>query len=122
DGQTFTITGVMPKNFVYPEDTQVWTAGIPEIAGFRDNEYTFGLDVIGRLRDGVVPARALADLQTVFASDSLAHVALRGKYVALPALRDAVLEQSSTHLIVMTAFVGVLLLIAAANVINMLLV
>jgi len=122
DGQTYAITGVMQRGFVYPQDTQVWTAGIPKITGFRDNEYTFGLDVIGRLRDAVAPAGALAELQTVFASDTLAQLALRGKRVAAPTLRDAVLEQSSTHLIVMTAFVGVLLLIAAANVINMLFV
>ncbi len=122
DGTTYTIIGVMPERFVFPEDTQIWTSAMTDIERYSDNEGTLLLDVIGRLRDGVAPAQALTELRTVFASDTAGQPALRHRYVAAPTLRDAMVEEVSSHLAIMTAFVGVLLLIAAANVTNMLLV
>lgn len=122
DGDTYTITGVMPEHFVFPEDTQLWISESPDIERFKTNEYTFGLDVIGRLRDGVSPEHALAELRTEFAADTVAVRVLRSMYVAAPTVRAGIVQDVATHLVIMMACVAVLLLIASANVTNMLLV
>ena len=121
-GDTYTIIGVMPKGFAFPEDTQVWTSAAPDIESFKTNEYTFGFDVVGRLRTGISPAQALSDLRTRFASDTVGVRSLTDLRVEAPRVRDALVEEVATHLVIMTACVGLLLLIATANVTNMLLV
>lgn len=121
DGDVYTISGVMPAGFVFPEDTQLWTSAT-DIDSYKTNENTFVLDVIGRLRDGVSPEQALSEMRTAFAADTLAVPALRGLRVALPSVRDGIVQDVATHLVLMMACVGVLLLIASANVTNMLLV
>lgn len=121
DGDTYTISGVMPNRFVFPEDTQLWTS-ITDIERFKTNERTFVLNVIGRLRDGVPAAHALSEMRTAFAADTLEVPALHGLRVELPTVRDGIIQDVATHLVIMLACVGVLLLIASANVTNMLLV
>lgn len=122
DGDVYTIVGVMPRRFVFPEDTQLWTSATSDIEQFKTNEYTFAFDVIGRLRDGVPREHALAELRTAFAADTLTVRYLRGMRVTAPRIRDAIVQRVSTNLVIMMVFVGVLLIIAAANVTNMLLV
>lgn len=121
DGDSYTVSGVMPRHFVFPQDTQIWTSAAPDIESFKTNEHTFGLDVIGRLRDGVTPAQALAELRTRFAADTIG-LHLGTLRVQAPTVRDTIVEDAATHLVIMMACVAVLLVIASANVTNMLLV
>src|SRR6185437_11906918 len=99
DGDTYTIIGVMPKGFSFPEDTQVWTSAAPDIESFKTNEYTFEFDVVGRLRNGISPARALSELRTRFASDTVGVRSLTDLRVAAPRVRDALVEEVATHLV-----------------------
>ncbi|HEX6809288.1 MAG TPA: ABC transporter permease [Gemmatimonadaceae bacterium] len=122
DDDTYTIAGVMPPRFVFPEDTQIWTSAGPDIAAFRTNEYTFMLDVIGRLRVGVSPDHALAELRTLYAADTVGVRSLSDLRVDAAPIRETIVQQVATHLMIMMACVAVLLLIASANVTNMLLV
>lgn len=121
DGDAYTITGIMPERFVFPEDTQLWTS-TTRVDKYRTNENTFVLDVIGRLRDGVSAAHALSEMRTAFAADTVGVPALHDLHVALPTVRDGIIQDVATHLIIMMTCVGALLLIASANVTNMLLV
>jgi len=121
DGDAYTIAGVMPDRFVFPEDTQLWTS-TSDIARFGTNENTFAFDVIGRLRDGVSPAHALSEMRTRFAAETMAVRALRGLQVAAPTVRNGIVQDVATHLVIMMACVVALLCIASANVTNMLLV
>lgn len=122
DGDTYTIIAVMPRRFVYPQDTQVWTSETAEIQRFKDNEYTFILGVLGRLRDGVSQTQALTELRTLYPADTVGNRALATHRVAAPRIRDAQVELVQKYLAIMTAFVAVLLVVAGANVTNMLLV
>lgn len=122
DGDTYTIVGLMPPDFVFPRETQVWISETPEIEQFRNNEYTFVLSVLGRLRDGVSQAQALAELRTMYPADTVWNRALGTYQVDAPRIRDALVARVEAQLAMMTAFVGLLLLVASANVTNMLLV
>ncbi|HKV49699.1 MAG TPA: ABC transporter permease [Gemmatimonadaceae bacterium] len=122
DGESYTIIGVMPRHFVFPQDTQLWTSETPEIERFKSNEYTFMLGVIGRLRDGVSETQALTELRTMYPADTVGNRALGTYRVDAPRIRDALVASVKTYLAIMTAFVAVLLLVASANVTNMLLV
>ena len=122
DGDTYTIVGLMPPDFVFPRETQVWISETPEIEQFRNNEYTFMLSVLGRLRDGVSQAQALAELRTMYPADTVWNRALGTYQVDAPRIRDALVARVEAQLAMMTAFVGLLLLVASANVTNMLLV
>ena len=58
DGSPYTIIGVMPASFRYPDrDTQAWTPLVLRERDFANRSDNY-LDVVGRLRNGVTIARA----------------------------------------------------------------
>ena len=67
-GETYTVVGVMPRGFSFPFDVrfpQVWTLAHlnNEDRGRTDRSPDYG--VIGRLANGITPARAQAELATI---------------------------------------------------------
>jgi len=122
DGTGYEIVGVMPHGFSFPNETQVWTGlGGPDFDQLV-NERTLVLTVFGRLRDGVSLDAARAELRTNFAAASAIDPVLRDYKIRSPNVRKALVERASVPLMAMAICVGFLLLIAAANVTNMLLV
>jgi predicted permease len=69
NGKTYTIVGVMPRGFVFPYDTSHVQAWAPVSLGpndaVRDKNNVTTYAVIARLRRGVRPATALAELNTL---------------------------------------------------------
>jgi putative ABC transport system permease protein len=72
-GRTFTIVGVMPRGFTYPERPDAWAALVPAVSrfdipgqpDFTDNRNVSVLLVIGRLRAGVGLTDARSDLDRI---------------------------------------------------------
>ncbi len=123
--QAFTVVGVMPRGFEYPINPgfpaqmwkpQNWTA---EDRAVRDNQ-NYG--VIARLKPGVTVKQAKAELTTI--SDRLAQQYPKDDKgwgaTAVP-LRDDLVGNVRPALLILLGAVALVLLIACANVANLLL-
>ena len=114
DGQDARIVGVLPPGFEFPSGTEFWVP-VPE-------GLNYPYEIVARLRPGATIADAREDYGAF----------LRDRYPDLPAFRElrptavalheAVVGDVQTTLWVSAAAVGLLLLIACANVANPLLI
>jgi putative ABC transport system permease protein len=128
-GRVHTVLGVMPQSWKFPvqrESVDYITPLVPVLATSMPTVYTrrgaHFLTVVGRLKPGVDFRQATADLQTIAAQ--LAHQypdsdAGRSEYVR-PLHADVVGDVRPALLVLLTA-VALVLLIACANVANLLL-
>jgi len=118
DGVPHTIIGVMPPGFAFPPGTDVWTPKIVQL----NSHNSFMLNVVGRLKPGVDPSRAQAEFQTVLRRVyAAAKQDTHNFETALLPLKDVVAGESRTSLLVFAGAVAFVLLIACANVANLLL-
>ncbi|MBS1857408.1 MAG: ABC transporter permease, partial [Acidobacteria bacterium] len=119
DREAFTVVGVMPRGFEFPPAAEFWCPFIPDESRRGQHE----LRVIGRLKAGVTTAQAQTEMQTVAARLRQAHPGEDAGIGAnvVPLLEQTVGEARQALLVFMGA-VGCLLLIASANVANLLLV
>ena len=122
DQQAYTVIGVMPATFHYPEDeTEYWTAMRAPAGWFEDRNNNFW-DGIARLKDGVTSEQARSEMDVVAAQ-------LRKQYPKENAhtgawvntLRDELPWQSKLLLRALAAAALCILLIACANLANLLL-
>ncbi len=122
--RAYTIIGVMPRGFEFPEDSAIWLpagwSGLPREAARRGGHW---LEVLGRLAPGVSWATAQTEMNTLQASLARENPAAgEGAAVAtVPLLRQMVGGPTRVALIVLWAAVGGVLLIACANVASLLL-
>jgi putative ABC transport system permease protein len=120
-GAPYTVVGVMPRGFNFP-DTQVdfWIPA--QLSGaHRASRTEFYLLFVGRLADGVTPGAARAELDSIMARLRTEFPEANGT-VALDAqpLREALVSNVSQLLWVLMGSVGCVLLIACANLANLL--
>jgi putative ABC transport system permease protein len=121
-GVPCTVVGVMPRGFNFP-DTQIdFWAPAQMSAAERTSRTEFYLLIIGRLADGVSPGAARAELDSIMARLRAEFPEANGT-VALDAqpLRDALVANVSQLLWILMGSVGCVLLIACANLANLLL-
>jgi putative ABC transport system permease protein len=123
NGETYSIIGVVPTSFKQPfdPDVEVWmpVASFPGNTGQRSWRALFGM---GHLRAGTTLAQAQSEAQTVAAQLAQAYPndnAARGGRVQL--LREILVSDVRPMLWLLFAAVGVILLIACANLANLLL-
>src|SRR6266498_3273510 len=120
DGGSVTIVGVMPVGFGFPIKAEIWK---PIAAAFdekdRGHHFAFG---IGRLRPGVTIEAAGAEIEAIAAAIAREHPKTNDGFegVVKP-WREAVLEDTGDLLWLLLGAVGFVLLIACANVANLLL-
>jgi predicted permease len=121
DGRACSIRGVMPPGFRFPSrETALWTSMPFDPAGFSRQAHF--LSVVGRLKDGATPAQSRAELQTLAAGLARAYPASnRGWGVTLLPLQEQVVGAARTSLWVFLGAVGLVLLIACADIANLLL-
>ena len=120
NGETYTVVGVAPP-MRPPLRADVWRPlGVPPGEGDRGDHF---VRVIGRLKPGRTLAQAEADLQTIAARlQQEFPESNEGWSVRLETMFDAVVNDDTERaLTVLLAAVGLLLLIACANVANLLL-
>jgi putative ABC transport system permease protein len=125
DGAPVQIIGVMPASFAFPNETvDLWKPLLLDAeAVSANNRGSHGFRVVARMQRGVTLAQAKADLDGVAAvfKDQYPGNYLRGFSVALTPLHDEVVGRAGQPLLVLLGAVGFVLLIACANVANLLL-
>jgi predicted permease len=115
-----TIVGIMPPGFGFPDRTDLWffPGGSPETASRSAHNYR----VVARLKDDRSVEQAQAELSAVAARLSAAYPASNeGKGAAVVPLREQLVGDSRPTLYLLFGAVGLVLLIACANVANLLL-
>jgi len=121
EGVGVPIVGVMPPGFAYPAGTDIWAAF--ERNGLYGTRTSHNFEVIGRLAPGVSLEQAQAEIATVTGRLHAAHadMAREGYQVRVADLRADLLDSSSSAVLLLFGAVGFVLLIACANVVNLLL-
>ncbi|HEX4068383.1 MAG TPA: ABC transporter permease [Acidobacteriaceae bacterium] len=126
--QPYTVVGVMPPDMEHPgneyhslpygKDVDVWSpftfAGDPSRRG---SHYIEG---IGRLKDGVTPGEAEAELNSIMTELGREHDERGWNVLVVPLYREIV-GSSQKILLVLLGAVGMVLLIACANAANLML-
>jgi putative ABC transport system permease protein len=120
NGWTGTIIGIMPAGFTYPGDTEIWWGQQFKPAKEpRDNRY---LHVVSRLKPGVSLSQAQTEMDTISQRLAQTYVVTNSDWgVRLTELRESLVKNLRTSLLVLLSAVAFVLLIACANVANLLL-
>jgi len=120
NGRTYTIIGVTPTGFSFPGRTVLWRP-LPIDPADQDRGPHY-LNVVGRLKADVTRAQAQADMSTLAARLSQQHPEkTSGHGVKIVGLTDVVLGDIGPALFVLLGAVGFVLLIACANLANLML-
>ena len=128
DGNLYSIAGVIPATFHFQNDNYHSEAEVYVPLGqwnnplFRDRRTGMGMDAVGRLRPGVTLAQANSDMSGV--ANHLAEVYPdidKGQGITLVPLKQNLVGDVQPFLLMLLAAVGFVLLIACANVANLLL-
>jgi putative ABC transport system permease protein len=119
EGYPKTIIGVMPPGFDFPHHTEVW---VPEVIDPAAHNSRFQ-PVVGRLAPNATRAQAVAELRAFTASRERADPHEHDEHfaTALMPLRDAIIGDVRPSLYIFAGAVGLVLLIACANVSNLML-
>jgi putative ABC transport system permease protein len=116
DGQFFTVVGVMPAGFDFPNEAEFWTPLTITTDGSNAT-----LKFLARLKPGASLDQARAEVSVVAQRLDKQNHRDSQATVALIPLETAVASQSRVSMFVLLGAVGLLLLIGCANVANLLL-
>jgi predicted permease len=121
-GFSFSIVGVMPASFQFPDrDVDIWTP-IPADAPYATSRRFTWYTVIGRLKPGVTLTEAQANLASVQAQLGLAYAETDAELgVAIQTLKETTVGGVRESLWMLFGSVSLLLLIACANIVALLL-
>jgi putative ABC transport system permease protein len=122
DGEAYTVTGVMPARFEFPEkDVEIWVpiAFDAREAANRNRHY---LEVVARLKPGVTLEQAQTEMTTIGARLQQQYPQTNTDIgVAVTSLHEHLVGDIKPALLILLGAVGLVLLIACANVANLLL-
>ena len=122
DGAVYSIIGVLPASFRFPAEVNLWLPADLDGEGHSRTSHNFS--AVGRLRDGVTVAQANQDISAIArrihdTSSEQGDYLLKDAMV-LP-LQESLTGKARLPLLVLLGAVGFLLLVACANVANLLL-
>jgi putative ABC transport system permease protein len=115
-----TVVGVMPAGFDYPAQSELWVPfSLEPTKERRDNRF---VSVVGRLKPGATTTQAQAELNTINQRLAQAYNETNsGWTVKVTNLRERLVRDVRLSLLVLLCAVAFVLLIACANVANLLL-
>jgi putative ABC transport system permease protein len=120
NARPMSVVGVMPRGFEFPEDTQIWTtSGISVAEEPRDNR---SYSALGRLKPGVDLKQAQIQISAI--NNHLAQAypdTNKGWDAQLVLLHERLVASVRASLLILLGAVGFVLLIACANLTNLLL-
>jgi putative ABC transport system permease protein len=124
NGETYAILGVMPAGFDFPEKSELWVPLALDRANLQSRGSHY-LQLIGRRKPGVSLEQAQSELnivaQTLQQQYQQNYPADTGFGLFLVPMHQQVVGEVRPALVVLLAAVGLVLLIACANVANLLL-
>jgi putative ABC transport system permease protein len=114
------IVGIMPPGFNYPDETEMWWSRQFNPANeVRDNRW---VRAIGRLKPNVPIVQAQAEMETISERLAQSYAETNGNWsIRLIELQERLLGNLRTSLLILLGAVAFVLLIACANVANLLL-
>ncbi|HEY4588380.1 MAG TPA: ABC transporter permease [Thermoanaerobaculia bacterium] len=122
DGSPYTVVGVMPAAFDFPPSGGADAWGLFDPSPNVRSARGFGfLAVVGRLKPGAPLETAFAELREIAGRLSRQYPVQAGRGVNVLPLRETVVESSRPALLMLLGAVVLVLLIACANVANLLL-
>src|SRR3954465_4174174 len=118
--RSLTVVGVMPPGFEYPEQTQIWVPSSVNLSEEpRDNR---AWSAIARLNTGIDLKQAQTRLSAINAQlEKQFHATNKGWDVFISTLHERLVRDVKPSLLALLGAVGFVLLIACANVANLLL-
>jgi putative ABC transport system permease protein len=123
DTEKFTVVGILPQGFGYPSrNIQIWTPLSVPLDHENNSRGNYWLSVIGRLKPGIATEQASADMTSIAEQIEQEVSGMEGMGTSVTSLRQDTVGNVETGLWVLLAAVGFVLLIACANVANLMLV
>ena len=125
DGRPAQVVGVMPAAFQFPDrSVEMWKPILLDAEALSDNNRgSHGYTALARLKAGISRQQAQADLDAVTATFKADHPGnyRNGFGATLRPLQEEIVGDTGRPLMVLLGAVGLVLLIACANVANLLL-
>jgi putative ABC transport system permease protein len=123
DGVLHEVMGVMPASFKHPADAELWIplAPVGQFQALFSARGSYWLTVIGRLKPGVARAAAQSEMDAIAARLEREFPANAGIGIRLVAMHEELVGDVKRPLLILLGAVCFVLLIACANVANLLL-
>ncbi len=122
DGAIYSVIGVLPAGFRFPADVDLWLPA--DLGGENPSRTSHNYYAVGRLHDGVTVEQANQDISAI-ARRIHETSSEQGDYLLkdgiVTPLQDSITGKARPALLVLLGAVGFLLLVACANVANLLL-
>jgi putative ABC transport system permease protein len=122
DGQSRTVVGVMPYGFRFPAESELWQPLALNAANELGRLRMLNLFVLARLKPGVTPEAVRADLSVILERQTQAFPDIyRDTQIRVIGLSERLVGNVRLSLLILFGAVAFVLLIACANVANLLL-
>jgi putative ABC transport system permease protein len=122
DGKAYTIVGVMPPRFSFPQKTEAWIPVSLAADEIMNRASRPGFSVVARLKPGVTPDRARAEMETIAKRLEATYPKTNTSATVLVfPLYEKLFGEYRPALFLLLGAVGFVLLIACVNIANMLL-
>ncbi|HYY41868.1 MAG TPA: ABC transporter permease, partial [Pyrinomonadaceae bacterium] len=118
-GQPYTVVGVAPQGFQYPRNALLWAPIAFNTPDTSTRRFHF-LTTIGRLRDGVSIEQAQSEINNITRQLAQQYPDSNTDYgMGLTLLPDRIVGEMRSSLLMLSVAVGLVLLVACANVANL---
>jgi predicted permease len=118
DGEPFEVIGVLPEEALFVGDAEIWTAFRYDVA---TNPYNWSYTGVGRLKEGVTIEQAQQDLERIHKNQIETREVNEITFPTVEPIVDRVLGEFRLGSTALLGAVGLLLLIACANIAGLLL-
>ncbi len=117
DGMLFTVVGVMPPKFNFPNNTQLWLPN--DLFPDKSTRSAHNYRVVGRLKSGATVSQAQADMNVVAARLAKEYADDKGEGIRITSLFEFLTKGVRPTLLVLWGAVTLVLLIACVNISNL---